>query len=49
MSGYLKGSAVAASEEKIRRFVFGLDLREQDAETLLAMVRKINGELNRRG
>ncbi|ABF41118.1 RNA methyltransferase TrmH, group 1 [Candidatus Koribacter versatilis Ellin345] len=46
-SEYLKGSAVDASEEKLRRLVRRLNLDEADAETLLAMLRKINRKLKR--
>ncbi len=46
-SEYLKGSAIGASEEKMRRFVRRLSLNAEDAESLLAMLRKIKWKLNR--
>ena len=41
LSGYLKTRSEAASEEKIRRMVRRLSLSDEDAETVLGMLRKM--------
>ena len=53
ISGYLKARAGVSSssvaEEKIRRLVLRLNLSEEDAETLLGMLRKVTWKLKRAG
>jgi tRNA/rRNA methyltransferase len=44
-SGYIKPRTLAATEDKVRRLVRRLDLREDDAELLLGMLRKIARKL----
>ena len=46
-SEYLKGSAADASDEKLRRFIYRLDLSPGDAELLLGMLRKISWKLGK--
>lgn len=46
-SDYLKGSKAEHSGEKLRRFVHRLQLAPEDAETLLAMLRKVLWKLKR--
>jgi len=47
ISGYLKPRAGASTEEKIRRLVRRLNMSDEDAETFLGMLRKVNLALKR--
>jgi len=49
ISGYLKPRAGASTNEKIRRLVRRLNLSENDAETLLGMLRKVTWKLKQPG
>lgn len=49
VSGYLKPRSGASTEEKIRRLVRRLTLSEEDAETLLGMLRKVTWKLKQSG
>ncbi len=48
-SGYLKPRTGASTQEKVRRLVRRLNLSQEDAETLLGMLRKVTWKLKKSG
>ncbi|HVZ16699.1 MAG TPA: hypothetical protein VG897_06260, partial [Terriglobales bacterium] len=49
ISGYIKPHSGAATDEKIRRLVRRLSLSEEDAETLVGMLRKVTWKMKNSG